>query len=183
MDSDVLDIAGTVTGESLLANVKVTVAHRLPPESTASPMRLDLALTGAGATRQFSFPGLSVLPLGPITITAKAENIGGLEGSASSTVTNLPAAIRAFQREGGQAALREFRFGLFADGRKIAVRERSDQRRRLGHACGSRSDSHQMAVAARCFQSSRFGCPLGEVRTGRPAGACRISGRTDLPPL
>ena len=122
-DVDTLDIAGIVTGEGLLSPVTVTVAYRLPPESTAPPITLVLDLTGTGTTRPFSLPGgFGGVPMGPITITASAQNFGGLTGTATSTITNLPIAIKnRFDDEGGAAVLGEFDFGIVADGCKIAI--------------------------------------------------------------
>lgn len=173
LDTDTLDIAGTVTGESLLPNLGVTLAYRHPPESTAAPTRLDFALPGSGATRQFSLPGgFGGLPLGPITITAEAENAGGVKGSATSTVTNLPAAIRArFQSQGGQAALGQFRFGLSAGDCRIAVYDGgliSITGANVTHVVRGLILTKWLSLRG-AFNPTGFGCPLGEERTG-PAG-------------
>ena len=101
-----LDIAGSVTGDGLLPQVTVTVSYMRPPESAAlPPLTLVLDLTGTGPTRQFTLPGgITPLPLGPIIVTATAENIGALKGTATSTLTNLPLAVRnRFGTDGGNA--------------------------------------------------------------------------------
>jgi hypothetical protein len=111
-DVDEIDITGTVSGEGLLPYVTVIIAERQIPGDTAPPPTMYLDLTGSGTTRLFSYPGLKNTP-GPITITATAENIGGLQGTATSTFTNLPAAIRRrFTVEGGAAAFGDFRVGV-----------------------------------------------------------------------
>jgi hypothetical protein len=125
LDVETIDIAGTVTGEGLLGPVKLTMEFRRPPESTAGPFRSALALTGTGTTRTFSLEGFTGVPLGPITVTVEAENIGAVKGTGSSTFTNLPRAIvERFDSEGGAATFGEFQFGLFGkDGCKIAIYE------------------------------------------------------------
>jgi hypothetical protein len=125
-DLSVFDITGTVTGDGLLSPVKLTITWLRPPEqSAAPPFTSDLSLTGTGTTRQFSLPGgFSNAPLGSITVTITAENIGGLKGAASNKFTNLPLAIRnRFTAEGGGAVLGAFRFGLVDSACKIAVYE------------------------------------------------------------
>jgi hypothetical protein len=124
-DIPVMDINGTVTGDGLISPVIVTVANLQPPESTAPPLNLALDLTGTGTTRQFALAGgIAQVPLGPITVTATAENTGNLKGTATSTFNNFPAAIRnRFISEGGAAVLGNFQFGLFAGTCRIAVYE------------------------------------------------------------
>ncbi len=122
-DLNQLDISGTVSGDGLLPAVTLTVDSRQPPESTAPPFTSDVDLTGSGTTRQFALPIFGPAPLGPITITASAENTAGLKGTGASTFNNLPAAIRnRFSADGGAAAFGAFSFGLFlGDACKIAV--------------------------------------------------------------
>src|SRR5205085_6774739 len=75
VDISTLDIAGTVTGQGLISPVKLTMVFARPPEqSTAPPFTSDLSLTGTGDTRQFALTGFTGVPLGPITITVKAQN-------------------------------------------------------------------------------------------------------------
>jgi hypothetical protein len=165
LDTSRLDITGRVTGEGLLPHVTVTVAFRQPPESTAPPLTLELDLTGSGTTRQFSLPGgFNDPPLGPITITATARNVGGLKGSATSTVTNLPQAIQdRFDEEGGAPILGDFKFGVVA-GCKVAVYERgaisasADERAKV-----IRGDIFPKWLSLRtAFSGNGIGCPLNE---------------------
>jgi hypothetical protein len=124
-DIPFLEINGTATGDGLISPVNVTLAYKQPPESTAPPLNLALALTATGTTRTFELPGgMSGVPLGPITVTATAENTGALKGSATVTFNNLPIEIRnRFISEGGAAELGDFQFGILAGACKIAVYE------------------------------------------------------------
>lgn len=172
LDVLTIDIAGTVTGEGLRSAV-LTMTYGQPPESTAPPFTSALTLTGTGTTRQFSLPGFTAVPLGPITVTVTVENIGALTGTGSVTFTNLPVAIRnRFAAEGGVASLGAFRFGLFAHGCKIAV-----------YALGAISaDDAGVTRTIRGeilakwlslrgpFDTAGLGCPLGEERDG-PGGS------------
>jgi hypothetical protein len=125
-DLNQLDITGTVTGDGLLSTVTLTVDSRQPPESTAPPFTSVVNLTGSGPTRQFALGIFGPAPLGPVTITATAENISGLKGTGTSTFNNLPAAIRSrFIGDGGAATYGAFSFGLFlGNACKIAVYEK-----------------------------------------------------------
>ena len=150
-----LDIAGTVTGEGLLPQVTVTVAYKLPPESAnLPPLTIVLDLTGTGTTRQFVLPGgMTPLPLGPITVTATAENIAALKGTATSTLTNLPLAVRnRFSTRRRRRHLR--RLPVRHPGRLLhrGVRTRRDQRPRRWCYCDPRRHLHQMAVTAGSVQ-------------------------------
>ncbi len=162
-----LDIEGTVAGDGLLPNVTVTVAYRLPPESTAPPLKLVLALTGSGTTRQFTLPGgMTPLPLGPVTVTATAENIAGLKGTATSTVTNLPRGVRdRFFTEGGTATLGEFQYGLLG-ACATAVYERGAISGRSGGigALAIRGDIFTKWLSLRGTFNERgwFGCPTND---------------------
>ena len=150
-----LDIAGTVTGEGLLSRVTVTVAFKRPPESaTLPPLTLELDLTGTGTTRQFSLPdGMNGVPLGPITVTATAQNVGGLKGSATSTITNLPLAVRnRFITEGGAAVFGEFQYRYHWRLFDCGVRARRDLRYLRRRDCDPRRHFYQVAVAARAVQ-------------------------------
>ena len=177
-DVDTLDIAGIVTGEGLLSPVTVTVAYRLPPESTAPPITLALDLTGSGTTRSFSLPGgFGGVPMGPITITASAENFGGLTGTATSTVTNFPVAIKnRFNDEGGTAVLGEFDFGIVADGCKIAI---------YAHGAISGDDAGATHLVRGNVltkwlslrgpsNNDGFGCPKSEERDTQVIGGARV---------
>ena len=173
LDVSTINIAGTVTGEGLLAFVKLTVAYGQPPESTAPPFTADLALIGVGTTRQFSLPGFTGVPLGPIVLTVTAENSGALTGTGSVTFTNLPVAIRnRFTAEGGTASLGAFRFGLFADGCKIAVYELAAiSVDGAGVTRIIRGEIFAKWLSLRGpFDSDGIGCPLGEARDG-PGGS------------
>ncbi len=169
-----MEIAGTVTGEGLRSNVIVTVGYRLPPESTAPPLKLWLSLTGSGPTRQFSLEGgITPLPLGPVTVTAVAENIAGLKGTATSNLTNLPRAVRdRFNTEGGTPALGEFQYGLLR-GCSIAVYERGAISGRDGGAIAVRGDifTKWMSLRGNFNERGWFGCPTGEERDTIIGGA------------
>lgn len=172
LDTSSIDITGTVSGEGLLSSVKLTVTYGRPPESTAPAFTSDLALVGAGTTRQFSLAGFTA-PLGPIVFAITAENSGAMTGTASVTVTNLPSAIRnRFAADGGAAAFGAFRFGLFAGSCKIAIYQ-------------SGAISVDAAEVTRVMRGQIFvkwlelrsiadetgiGCPLGEARIG-PGGS------------
>jgi hypothetical protein len=77
-------------------------------------MTLALVLTAAGTTRHLALPGgISRVPLGPITVTATAENTGALKGTATVSFNNLSIAVRhRFINEGGNARLGDFQFGF-----------------------------------------------------------------------
>jgi hypothetical protein len=158
-----IDIAGMVTGDGLLSTVTVTVAYRLPPESTALPLTLVLSLTGTGTTRQFMLMGGMIPPLGPVTVTASAKNIAGLEGTAASTLTNLPLAVRnRFFTDGGAAAYGDFQYGLL--GCAMAVYERGAISGRNGGAIAIRGDIFTKWLSLRGPFNERgwFGCPTNE---------------------
>jgi hypothetical protein len=178
LDIDSIDIAGTATGQGLVSPAKLTIEWRRPPEqSAAPPFTSDLELVGAGTTRPFSLPHFTGLPLGPITVTVAAENFNGLKGTASSSFTNLPAAIRSrFTAEGGAARLGAFRFGLVLNGCKVAVYDH-----------GAISDSgllikgailtKWLSLTGPSNQTGWFGCPLNEEHGG-PGGTAGPGGST-----
>lgn len=173
-DIPFLEIQGTVTGPGLISPVDVTLAYKQPPESTAPPLNLALALTPTGLTRPFELPGgMSGVPLGPITVTATAENTGALKGSATVTFNNLPLAIRnRFITEGGTAALGDFQFGMISVACKIAVYE---------NAAISSTGVGSILISGDIFakwMSMRslsdpdgFGCPLNEEHDAAIGGA------------
>jgi hypothetical protein len=161
-----LDIAGTVTGEGLLSRVTVTVAFKRPPESAGlPPLTLELNLTGTGTTRQFSLPdGMNGVPLGPITVTATAQNIGGLKGSATSTITNLPLAVRnRFITDGGAAVFGEFQYGIIG-ACSIAVYEHGAICGLSGGAIVIRGDifTKWLSLRGPFNETGWFGCPSNE---------------------
>jgi hypothetical protein len=167
-DLNQIDIAGTVTGEGLLSPVTMTMTSLRPLESSAPPFTSVIDLTGTGTTRSFALPIFGQAPLGPITITVTAENIAGLRGSATSTFTNLPDAIRnRFAAEGGAATFGAFRFGLFLDGCKVAVYEQG-----IISTDGSSATllvrgailTKWLSIKGTFNQTGFFGCPLGEER-------------------
>ncbi len=161
-----LDIAGTVTGEGLLPQLTVTIAYKRPPESaTLPPLTLVLDLIGTGTTRQFTLPGgMTPLPLGPITVTATAENTGALKGSATSTLTNLPRAVRdRFGTDGGAAMYGDFQYGLLG-ACAIAVYERGAISGRSGGAIAVRGDvfTKWLSLRGPFNETGWFGCPTNE---------------------
>lgn len=122
LDTSRIDIIGTVAGEGLLSPVKLIIDERRPPGSTQPQFSSLVELTGAGNTRQFTVPNFGTLALGPITFTVEAENIGGLKGTGSVSIFNLPAPIRdRFDKEGGATVMGEFNFGFPSSGCRIAV--------------------------------------------------------------
>lgn len=124
IDSERVDLLGTVTGDGLLSPVFFTMEETRPPGNTAPPFRSAMELTGTGTTRNFAQPNFGILPLGPITFRVEAENAGGLKGSAAVTITNMPQAIQdRFNAEGGAAVFGAFRFGFFGNGCRFAVFE------------------------------------------------------------
>ena len=177
LDVSTVDIAGTVTGEGLLSSVNLTLIYGQPPESTAPPFTSDLALIGTGTTRQFSLPGFSTVPLGPILVTVTAENSGALTGTGSVALTNMPVAIRdRFTAEGGAASLGAFGFGLFADGCKIAVYELGAIS--VDGAGVTRIIRGEILAKWLSLRGSNdpdgIGCPLEEARDG--PGGSRVQG-------
>ena len=100
-----------MTGEGLLSTATATIEFGRPPEQTGPPFTTVLPLFGAGTTRQFNLPGgFTGAPLGPIKITVAAENFAAAKGSATVTLTNLPASIR--QRAAAKARTQSGTFGL-----------------------------------------------------------------------
>ena len=179
LDVDTLDINGTVTGDGLLSPVAATFAYKLPPESTAPPLNLVFDLTGSGTTRQFQLPGgFTGVPMGPITITAKAQNTGNLTGTATNTFNNLPAAIRdRFNTEGGAATFGAFGFGLLRGGCKIAVYEKGAISVNGGVTFVVRGQIFLKWLSLKGpFNSENgyFGCPLGEERDTDVIGGARV---------
>jgi len=180
LDADSIDISGTVTGEGLLSTAYLTITFRLPPESTAPPFRSDLSLTGTGTTRTFTLPGgFGGVPMGPIEIKVDAENIGGLEGSATNTITNLPTAIR--QRVAAEPTLGEFEFGIVAGACKLAVYENGAVSVDSANTTYVfRGDIHAKWLTLRgAFDNEGFGCPLGEERDSPAVGGGRVQDFTD----
>jgi hypothetical protein len=166
LDISTLDIMGTARGEGLVSPAKLTIEWRRPPEqSTAPPFKSDLDLVGSGTTRPFSLLNFTGVPLGPITVTVSAENFNGLKGTASSSFTNLPAAIRSrFTSEGGAAVLGAFRFGLLG-GCKIAVYENgaiSDAGRLIKGGILTK----WLSVKGSFNQTGWLGCPLNDQHAG-----------------
>ena len=179
LDVDTIDINGTVTGEGLLSPVTSTFAYKQPPESTAPPLNLVFDLTGSGTTRQFQLPGgFSGVPMGPITITAKAQNTGNLTGTATSTFNNLPAAIRdRFNADGGAAAFGAFRFGLVRGACKIAVYEQGAISANGGATFVIRGQILIKWLSLKGpfnSETGYFGCPLGEERDTEVIGGARV---------
>ena len=161
-----LDIAGTVTGDGLPSQVTVTVGFKRPPESAnLPPLTLVLDLTGIGTTRQFTLQGgMTPLPLGPIVVTATAENIAGLKGTATSTLTNFPQAVRdRFNVEGGAAVFGEFQYGLLG-ACAIAVYEHGAISGRNGGAIVVRGDvfTKWLSVRGPLNEPAWLGCPTNE---------------------
>ena len=161
-----LDIAGNVSGDGLPQNVTVTVGYKRPPESAnLPPLNLTLELTGTGTTRQFSLAGgLASVPLGPVVITATAENIAALKGSATSTITNFPQAIRdRFIVEGGSAVFGDFQYGVIG-ACAIAVYEHGAISARNGGAIVIRGDifAKWLSLRGPFNETGWFGCPTNE---------------------
>jgi hypothetical protein len=161
-----IDIAGTVTGEGLLPRITVTVASKRPPEqASAPPLNLTLDLAGSGTTRQFTLPGgMTPLSLGPVTVTATAENIGALKGSATSTITNFPRAIRdRFSSDGGSGTYGEFQFGVLGSC-SIAVYQQGAISGKNGGTIAIRGDTFTKWLSLRgpYNQTGWFGCPENE---------------------
>jgi hypothetical protein len=161
-----LDIAGTVTGEGLLPQVTVTVAYKRPPESASlPPLTLVLDLTGTGTTRQFTLAGgMTPLPLGPITVTATAENVVAARGTDTSTLTNLPLAVtNRFGTDGGAATYGDFQYGLLG-ACAIAVYERGAISGRNGGAIAVRGDvfTKWLSLRGPLDELGWFGCPKNE---------------------
>jgi hypothetical protein len=161
-----LEIAGTVTGDGLPSYVTVTVGFKRPPESAnLPPLTLVLELTGTGTTRQFALPGgMTPLALGPVVVTATAENIAALKGTATSTITNFPQVDRdRFSTEGGAAVLGEFQYGLLGSC-AIAVYEHGAICGRNGGAIVVRDDvfTKWLSLRGPFNEPGWFGCPTNE---------------------
>ena len=157
-----IDIAGTVTGEGLLSTITVKVIAKQPPEWTAPPLTLVLSLTGSGTTRQFALEGgMTPIALGPVTVTAAAENIAGLKGTATSTVRNLPRSVRdKFGELGGANTFGEFQYGLLK-GCAIAVYERGAISGWPAGAIAIRGDifTKWLSLRGPFNEPGWFGCP------------------------
>jgi hypothetical protein len=178
-DLNQIDITGTVTGAGLLSPVTITMSSLRPPEqSTAPPFTSAVELTGSGTTRQFSLPIFGQAPLGPITITVTAENTGGLKGTATSTFTNLPDAIRnRFIGEGGAATFGALRFGLFLNGCKAAVYEQgaiSNDGSAATRLIRGPILTKWLSLKGTFNETGFFGCPLGEERETLVIGGARV---------
>jgi hypothetical protein len=161
-----LDIKGTVSGDGLLSGVTVTLAFKRPPQSASlPPLTLELSLDGTGTTRPFALPGgISGLPIGPIVVTATAENIAALKGSAVSHLTNLPLAIRnRFASDGGAATYGEFQYGMLK-GCTIAVYEHGAISAKNGGAIAIRGDvfNKWLSLTGPFNDPGWFGCPTNE---------------------
>jgi len=162
-DTDAFTIEGTITGQGLLPAAQATVEFGRPPEQTsAPPFTTALSVFGTGTTRQFNLPGgFNGPPLGPIRITVEAENFTGAKGSATSTITNLPLAIRNRAAAEG-AALGDFRFGVFASGCKIAVYQNAAI---SAPGFGNETFVIRGDILAKWIpERARLGCPLAEER-------------------
>lgn len=85
-------LSGTVKGNGLIPQLLATVDHQRMPWDQVPPDAYSIPLVGTGTTLNFS--QAIRLPFGALTITAKADNTGGKEGTATVTVTNLPAKLR-----------------------------------------------------------------------------------------
>lgn len=175
LDIDTLDIAGTITGEGILSStVRVQIDFRRPPESTAPTFTSALSVTGTGANRAFSLPGgFGGTPMGPITITVQAQNIGGLTGSDSVTINNLPQAIRdrvAAEQAAGQA-VGAFSFGVVNASCQIAIfANAAVTTDSVGTTRVIRGEILTKWLSLRdSFDTDGIGCPLEEERDSPPA--------------
>lgn len=163
VDTDTFTIEGTVTGEGLLSTATATIEYGRPPEQTAGPFTSVLPLFGSTTTRPFNLPGgFTGAPLGPIRITVAAENFAGASGSATTTITNLPRPIRDRAAAEGAGALGPFRFGVFADGCKVAVYENAAISA-AGFGPGTFLIRGEI-LAKWISQRERLGCPLADER-------------------
>lgn len=162
LDNQSVTIMGTVTGEGLLSSVNAAIEFGRPPEQqTAPPFTSVLPLVGTGTTRQFSLPGGYSPPMGPIKITITAENFLGGKGSANTTFTNLPLAIRLRAAQQG-ASLGAFQFGVVGTGCKTAVYQNA--------AISAQGNVNQTflirgeILAKWLAHRELLGCPIGEAR-------------------
>ena len=161
-DTDAFTIEGTITGEGLLSTAQATVEFGRPPEQTVPPFTTALSVFGTGTTRQFNCPAASMARhSGPIKITVEAENFAGEKGSATSTITNLPPAIRNRAAAEGAAARR---FSVRRVRPRLQDRglpECGDQRARVGNKTFViRGD----ILAKWIPERGHLGCPLAEER-------------------
>jgi hypothetical protein len=123
LDVSTITVQGTVTGEALLPTARLKLEIPLPPGSMAPPFQTGLPLSGAGRTRTFSLPSLTI-GIGPHVLTVEAENTAG-KGSARVSFTNLPGPIRTrYASEGADRRFGNFRFGTVGPACKVAVYER-----------------------------------------------------------
>jgi hypothetical protein len=164
LDTNTFALDGTITGEGLLSTANATIEYGRPPEqTTAPPFKTALPVSGSGTTRQFTLPGgFNGVPLGPITITVEAENFGGLKGTATTAITNLPLPIKERAAREGAGALGGFRFGVFGDGCKIAVFENA-----AISTPGTGTDTFVIRgdiLTKWIPQRDRLGCPIAEER-------------------
>ena len=83
---------GGVVGNGLTGVLKATVDHKRMSWDQAEPYSYSIQLSNKGLNATYSTQ--IALPLGLVTITASAGNVGGKQGTASDTFTNLPPGIR-----------------------------------------------------------------------------------------
>ena len=162
LDVEMFPLSGTVTGQGLLSTANATIEFGRPPEQTGPPFTTALPVSGTGTTRQFNLPGgFTGVPLGPIKITVTAENFAAAKGSATATVTNLPAAIRQRAASEGAPALGPFRFGVFGAGCKTAVYQNEAI---SAPAAGGTFVIRGEILAKWIAQRNLLGCPIAEER-------------------
>ncbi len=104
-------VRGRVVGPQISPQATIKVSVLRPPGSTVTSVSTyPIILSGTGNTRTFA--QVVNLGVGPITVTASAENSGGHVGHKSVVVNYLPQAIRnRIASEGGIASLGGFVFG------------------------------------------------------------------------
>ena len=84
-------LSGMIQGNGLTGTLLANIDHKRMPWDQAPPNSYAIPLTNTGPNAKFALP--VNLPLGLVTITATAENIGGKFGTASILFTNLPTEI------------------------------------------------------------------------------------------
>lgn len=92
LDASSVTLTGTVSGNGLLPNASITVDHARLPWDQVPPDAYSITLAGTG--NNLTFSQVIRLPLGALTVTVKASNLGGKDGTATINLVNLPSSIR-----------------------------------------------------------------------------------------
>ncbi len=166
-----ISFRGTVTGDSLLNTLTLSVAIGQPPESTAPPSENQLSLAGSGTNRTFALDYNALM--GPYTVTALATNTANRQASATLHFDVLDATIAIRYGSNGPASLGKLLFGTSRDVNSVTQRcwVAVFEKGLIGlysHATFiSTGAIFQKWLATREFANpmSKLGCPTAEQRS------------------